>query len=307
MARNEEKAMTALNRWTAQKRDLERSVNFMSKGTYMGGAMPDQAQFGPYAAKKRPKIASEVTTCKECEHWRSEILRGCAKKIAVIQDASLGEHRIRDLNDEINKDLREKNYWEDQIKALGGSDYKAVKAQETETYGAELASHSGYKYFGAAKDLPGVREVFEAEQVPDAPRKSRKQLFKNIQPDYYGWRDEEDGMLVLAEQEFEHEAVAKEVARWKKEDAKKPKAKKAKIAASEETVVANPDGKIDETTKQATPVGSEFKAYVDVPTMEDIEQLIIKKKKQALLARYASDGMQKQSSESSELTKANMM
>jgi non-ribosomal peptide synthetase component E (peptide arylation enzyme) len=25
-----------------------------------------------------------------------------------------GEHRIRDLNDEINKDLREKGYWEDQ-------------------------------------------------------------------------------------------------------------------------------------------------------------------------------------------------
>ena len=23
-------------------------------------------------------------------------------------------------------------------------------------YGAELASHTGYKYFGAAKDLPGV-------------------------------------------------------------------------------------------------------------------------------------------------------
>ena len=26
-----------------------------------------------------------------------------------------GEHRIRDLNDEINKDLREKGYWEDQL------------------------------------------------------------------------------------------------------------------------------------------------------------------------------------------------
>merc|ERR1712151_942695 len=118
-----------------------------------------------------------------------------------------------------NKDLREKGHWEDQIKTLGGADYKALKAQEVETYGAELASHSGYKYFGAAKDLPGVREVFEAEQVPEAPRKSRKQLFKNIQPDYYGWRDEEDGMLLLAEQEFEMENVQKEVARWKRETA----------------------------------------------------------------------------------------
>merc|ERR1712125_77163 len=109
--------------------------------------------------------------------------------------------------------MGEKGYWEDQIKKLGGADYKAMKAQEVETYGAELASLSGYKYFGAAKDLPGVREVFEAEVVPEAPRKNRKQLFKNITPDYYGWRDEEDGMLLLAEQEAEMTAIAKEVAR----------------------------------------------------------------------------------------------
>merc|ERR1712048_813914 len=131
---------------------------------------------------------------------------------------------------------------EDQIKTLGGADYKALKAQEVETYGAELASHSGYKYFGAAKDLPGVREVFEAEVVPEAPRKTRKQLFKNITPDYYGWRDEEDGMLVLAEQEWEHETVQKEVARWKREPAGKPKAKKAKTVpeAGEQTKEKEP-------------------------------------------------------------------
>ena len=120
-----------------------------------------------------------------------------------------GEHRIRDLNDEINKDLREKGYWEDQllaalpgaveccfgqnyilkkrdsnyfnmfklnnlkflkkvcvfhfcplgfgqimlrIKKLGGADYKSAPRGDVETYGAELAAHSGYKYFGAAKE-----------------------------------------------------------------------------------------------------------------------------------------------------------
>merc|ERR1712176_1492865 len=189
------------------------------------------AAFGPYASKKRPKIASEVQTVKECEHWRTELLRGAAKKIAEIQNAALGEHRIRDLNDEINKDLREKKYWDEQIKTLGGPDYAALAPKEVETYGAELASHTGYKYFGAAKDLPGVRELFETEIVPEAPRKTRKQLFKNIQPDYYGWRDEEDGMLLLAESEAEIDAVAKEVARWTAENANKPPpAKKAKIS-----------------------------------------------------------------------------
>merc|ERR1719172_502404 len=101
----------------------------------------------PYAGMKRPKIASEVTTIKECEHWRSDLIRGVAKKIAEIQNAGLGEHRIRDLNDEINKELREKGHWETQIKSLGGPDY-AKNAQKTfDAFGAELSTDNGYKYF----------------------------------------------------------------------------------------------------------------------------------------------------------------
>eukprot|EP00930_Biecheleria_cincta_P087967 TRINITY_DN77202_c0_g1_i2.p2 TRINITY_DN77202_c0_g1~~TRINITY_DN77202_c0_g1_i2.p2 ORF type:complete len:336 (-),score=112.18 TRINITY_DN77202_c0_g1_i2:137-1144(-) len=327
MARNEEKAMAALNRWTAQKRDLEMSKN-LGKAEYMGGALPDTASFGPYKQKKRPKIASEVTTVKECEHWRKDILAGVAKKIAEIQNAALGEHRIRDLNDEINKDLREKSYWEDQIKALGGADYKAKAPKDVETYGAELASHTGYKYFGAAKDLPGVRELFETEIAPEAPRKTRKQLFKHIQPDYYGWRDEEealrmrlrgflaqkmqltsrapataqDGTLLLAEQMKEHEAQKQEVERWKAEQAKK----KAKVAVVAEESEQQPEEVAEEQAepeveKPDSKDFADFKAYVDVPTMEDIERLIIQKKKNALLKKYASSAMQQQSNESSEL------
>lgn len=38
--------------------------------------------------------------------------------------AGLGEFKLRDLNDEINKLLREKGHWEDQILVLGGPDYR---------------------------------------------------------------------------------------------------------------------------------------------------------------------------------------
>jgi pre-mRNA-splicing factor ISY1 len=300
MARNEEKALSALNRWVGQKRDLERATNVGSKGIYMGGALPDQADFGPYAAKKRPKFAGEVSSAKEAEIWRSEIVRGITKKIAEIQNAALGEHRLRDLNDEINKDIREKGHWEDQIKSLGGPDYKAQKSHES-VAGAELSSHTGYKYFGAAKDLPGVRELFETEVVPEAPRKTRKQLFKNIAPDYYGWRDEEDGMLLLAEQQKEMEAVAQEVSRWKAEQANKPK----KADKPGETAKHAPvPEKLKEAPVVAEPASTrtlDFKSYVDVPTMEEIEKLIIQKKKKALLAKYASADQQKQNNESSTL------
>jgi len=303
MARNEEKALTALNRWVGQKRDLERATNFGSKGIYMGGALPEPAEFGPYGAKKRPKFAGEVKSVKECEIWRKEIVQGVSKKIAEIQNAALGEHRLRDLNDEINKDLREKGHWEEQVKALGGPDYKAQKAGADVVYGAELASHTGYKYFGAAKDLPGVRELFETEVVPEAPRKTRKQLFKNIQPDYYGWRDEEDGMLLLAEQQKEMEAVQKEVARWKAEQANKPKEPSDKKAAVAEEPVPEPVAQKQDTGVPETGADrkTEFKSYVDVPTMEEIEKLIIQKKKDYLLKRYASSDQKKQASETNEL------
>lgn len=297
--------MAALNRWTAQKRDLEKANNH-GRATYMGGAMLASPSFGPYAQKKRPKIASECQTVKECDFWRKDILKGVAKKIAEIQNAALGEHRIRDLNDEINKDLREKAYWEDQIKALGGTDYKALAPKEVEIYGAELASLSGYKYFGAAKDLPGVRELFDTEAIPEAPRKTRKQLFRNIQPDYYGWRDEEDGMLLLAEQEAEIEAVQNAVARWKADAPNRP-AKKQRTAAPVQAQ-GSPAPEEPEQDEEAPAADgtkkSEFKSYVDVPTMEDIQKLIVEKKKLALLKRYATPEMVKQSVESKMLLPA---
>ncbi len=84
----------------------------------------------------------------------------------------------------------------------------------------------GYRYFGAAKSLPGVKELFETEvgpnelglllckhklstmlccvQAPKAPlRKTRFQMHKAIDPDYYGFRDEDDGVLVRVEAEAE--------------------------------------------------------------------------------------------------------
>ena len=44
--------------------------------------------------------------------------------LMVANTAGLGEYRIRDLNDEINKLLREKRHWEDRIVELGGPNYR---------------------------------------------------------------------------------------------------------------------------------------------------------------------------------------
>lgn len=99
------------------------------------------------------------------------------KKVSDIQNASLGEHGIRDLNDEINSLLKEKARWEDRIRELGGPDYRLQANKLVEGDGLELPGAEGYMYFGAAKNLPKVRELFQRD-TPQAPKVSRNELYK---------------------------------------------------------------------------------------------------------------------------------
>lgn len=89
MARNAEKAMTTLARWRAAQVEQEKGDK-----------------------KRRPYLASECDDLREAERWRLDIIRVISKKVTQIQNAGLGEFRIRDLNDQINKLLREKRHWE---------------------------------------------------------------------------------------------------------------------------------------------------------------------------------------------------
>jgi pre-mRNA-splicing factor ISY1 len=51
--------------------------------------------------------------------------------------------------------------------------------------GLEVKGNGGYKYFGAARDLPGVRELFQKER-PQIPRKTQAELYREISYEYYG-------------------------------------------------------------------------------------------------------------------------
>lgn len=187
-----------------------------------------------------------------------------------------GEHRLRDVNDAINKLIREKSHWEKRIVELGGPNYAKMAPKEMDGQGNESvrprfipppprerrgqassqghslqrstvsalildsfncspsphlvspAAHvslisvitrpstpprprpqgmesqrgAGYKYFGAAKALPGVKELFESHG-PRTVRRTRHQMNKAIDADYYGFRDEEDGVLDKVERAAE--------------------------------------------------------------------------------------------------------
>lgn len=73
-------------------------------------------------------------------------------------------------------------------------------------------SGPGYKYFGVAKNLPGVKELFQKPAQKKA-RRTRKEMFSSINADYFGYRDEDDGVLLEVERESEV-AVREEVSNF---------------------------------------------------------------------------------------------
>ncbi|KAG6583082.1 Pre-mRNA-splicing factor ISY1 [Phytophthora cinnamomi] len=202
MARNEEKAQSLLNRWTSMKQD-----------------------FADTFKNRRPYLASQCDNLKDAERWRRQIIREISKKVADIQNAGSSEHVIRDLNDEINKRIREKRHWERRIVQLGGPDYARTQPQAYDADGEAVRGVGGYKYFGAAKNLPGVRELFQKEE--QEPRKrSRQDMYKHIEPDYYGFRDDEDEQQLKDEQEAEQRLQQRAMDGWDAAEAKR----KAQVA-----------------------------------------------------------------------------
>jgi pre-mRNA-splicing factor ISY1 len=182
MARNQEKAMSTLNRWVDQRRMIESGTLRESTGS---------------------RFPSECRSIKEGEVARSQIVRRLTSLISQIQDSTLGEQRIRGINDEINRLLRSKYAWEAQISRLGGPDYRISGSRIGDGISVEIPGQAGYRYFGAARDLPGVRELFEEAPLHDEPRRTRKEMLRLIDTTYYGWVEEDNDDLLREEAEAE--------------------------------------------------------------------------------------------------------
>ncbi|CAE1246957.1 ISY1 [Acanthosepion pharaonis] len=277
MARNSEKAMTTLARWRAAQMGLNREK------------------------ERRPYLSSECDDLPKAEKWRRQIIGEISRKVAQIQNAGLGEFKLRDLNDEINKLLREKGHWEDRIKELGGPDYKRVGPKMLDHEGKEVPGNRGYKYFGAAKELPGVRELFEQEP-PSQPQKTRADLMKDIDAEYYGYRDDDDGVLIPLEREQEKIAISRKIEEWKDckeailrgdvvEDIKNDE--EGDIYAVEEASDSDTEiesGGVDKENQH-------FIAHVPVPSQQEIEEALVQRKKLELLEKYASVSLQEEETE----------
>lgn len=180
MSRNSDKANTVLFRYQEQK--------------------AEEAGYIDYNSTARPRSVQKVTNLKDAENWRKQVLKEISQKVTKIQDEQLSSYQIRDLNDEINKLMREKYAWEFHIKdKLGGTDYLRSAGRFNE--GGVLIR--GYRYFGRAKELPGVKEILEKQQqdlkdqkTNQENAKSQKQRIKELESrvnlEYYGYFDEKN-------------------------------------------------------------------------------------------------------------------
>ncbi|PUU81794.1 Isy1-like splicing family-domain-containing protein [Tuber borchii] len=70
------------------------------------------------------------------------------------------DYRIRHLNTDIDKLMREKHMWEVQLRNLGGPYNISFCPKTYLEGGCEVPDSRGYKYFDHARVLPGVKRLF---------------------------------------------------------------------------------------------------------------------------------------------------
>jgi pre-mRNA-splicing factor ISY1 len=215
-------------------------------------------------------------------------------------------------------------------------------------------NHTLFRYFGAAKNLPGVKELFEKEG-PRVLRRSRFDMHKAIDADYYGFRDEDDGVLVRAEAEAER-AIKKRVrfvlswhsscccslatlgrhciefafgakrcdrawggltrcmqCRGVPRSARRAGVRRAGVVVQ---ILDNWNAKAKQKQEAMQQLRSReaanggagaddssqlFVAYVPLPEQKEIEMRVMAKKKEELLAKYASEGLIRQQEEAKQL------
>lgn len=291
MARNEEKAQSMLNRFITMKAEEKKKPK-----------------------ERRPFLASECRDLAEADRWRQQIMREIGRKVAEIQNEGLGEHRLRDLNDEINKLIREKSHWERRIVELGGPNYSKHSAKMTDLEGniVDVPNPSGrgpgYRYFGAAKKLPGVRELFE--KPPELrKRRTRYDIYKRIDASYYGYRDEEDGVLARVEGPAEVKMRAEAEEEWRRvEEIRREARKGAKevvmVGAPKEVLFEEEEDVVEEERMERERKEMEnrenereFVVHVPLPDEKEIERMVVAKKKAELMSKYASEGLMEEQSE----------
>jgi pre-mRNA-splicing factor ISY1 len=117
-----------------------------------------------------------------------------------------------------------------------------------------------FRYFGRARELPGVKEMFEAatsKPREDKPLDQRADLRKQVDASYYGYNlDEEDGTLLEYEAEKEREAF--------------------------ENLQDGSDGRVPKNWEPLPGDGGDGQAW-RLPTSEEVQEELVDRRRRRLL------------------------
>lgn len=108
---------------------------------------------------------------------------------------------------------------------------------------------------------------------------------KDIDADYYGYRDDDDGILIPLEQKAEKQAIQEAIGEWKKSQAEKG----IEVLDDDEDIYAEFKDKNEREPDTENPLetlGPKLTSHVPVPTQKDIEAALLKKRKLELMSRY---------------------
>lgn len=100
---------------------------------------------------------------------------------------------------------------------------------------------------------------------------------REVDANYYGYLDDDDGILIPLEEKASKEALKKSVDEWK-EKLKKGELKTAEDEEDEAPIAMDTTG--DEL------LAPRFVSHVSVPTQKDIEEALLRKKKKELMEQY---------------------
>lgn len=163
--------------------------------------------------------------------------------------------------------------------------YRKYAQKELDSIGRETGNSKGYKYFGAAKDLPGVRELFEKSTEHEEQRKHRADLMRGVDAHYFGYLDDEDGRLIPLEKLVEEKNIEKITNAFLEK-----KAKQAPEAVPENIYKVEEDDDDELETQETTVIGEDGRPmiirHVLLPSQADVEEMILEQKKQELMAKY---------------------
>jgi pre-mRNA-splicing factor ISY1 len=117
-----------------------------------------------------------------------------------------------------------------------------------------------------------VRELFEQEPPPPL-KKSRGELMREVDAAYYGYLDDDDGVLIPIEEKASKEAMKNAMEEWKEQLVKKGH-------------VEGGDDEDEEMEKTDDLLAPRFVSHVSVPSQKDVEDALLRKKKKELMEKY---------------------